>query len=203
MAKKVLLDDQQDDDLELDDLEDEDAEDEDEDENEDAEEGAEDSDSDGSLPPEKRVKKLQSIADKATARANKLEKELEKLQKAQDGTGSEGSKDPERQALEDELREDRLDSVFAEFEELKSYRVSRDAIEGRTRAEMRDSAAQLVGLIKRVETRTRNRVLKERGLTADATGATRGTPKNYANMSDEDFEKELARGKSGGAPSLW
>lgn len=149
---------------------------------------------------DKRISDLQSKYDKAEARANKAESALQKLN-AGDGTDA-GSNDPERKALLEELREASLDSVFGEFAELKEYGIDRALIEGRSRAEMRESATALVGLVKSVATKERNRVLREHGIKAEPAGATRSAPKNYAEMSDEDIEKEIARARSGG-PSLW
>lgn len=149
---------------------------------------------------DKRISDLQSERDKATARANKAEKLLEKLN-AGEGADS-GSNDPERTALLAELRETSLDAVYGEYSELKDYGIDRALIEGRTRAEMRESATALVGLIKSVATKARNKALQEAGVKADPTGATRQPPKNYGAMSEEDFEKEIARARSGGAP-IW
>lgn len=154
---------------------------------------------------DKRISDLQSAKDKETARANKLQKELERLQArgadARDG-GSEGSKDPEDSALKQELREVSLDAVFGEFEQLRSYGIDRALIEGATRAEMRESATALVALIKSVETKARNAVMKEHGIKAEPTGTSRTPPKSYADMSAEEIEKEIAKAKAGGS-TLW
>lgn len=150
---------------------------------------------------DKRIRDLQSKADKAEARANQLEKLLAKA--ADPGEGdAKGSNDPDRQALLQELRDASLDAVFGEFAELKDYGIDRSLIEGKTRAEMRESAAQLVGLIKGVETKVRNRILREHGIKAEPAGTTRSAPKNWSDMSREEFEKEMERVKAGGT-SLW
>lgn len=149
---------------------------------------------------DKRISDLQSKADREAARANKLEKALEKLNAG--GSDASGGNDPERKALLEELRESSLDAVYGEFEELKSYGIDRALIGGSTRAEMREEATALVGLIKSVATRERNRVLKEHGIKAEQSGATRTPPKNYGEMSNEDFEKELSKIKGGGS-SFW
>ena len=159
--------------------------------------GDEGSESDNDSPADKRIRDLQSKADKAEARANRLEKLLAKAAGSGEGNAS-GSKDPERDALMTELREASLDAVFGEFPELTTYGIDRSLIEGRTRAEMREAATSLVGLIKSVETKARNKALRDAGVKADPTGATRQPPKNYATMSDEDFEKEIARARGGG-----
>lgn len=150
---------------------------------------------------DKRIRDLQSRADKAEARANKAEAALAKSV-TRDGNKGE-SKDPERDALLVELREASLDSVYGEYPELRRYGIDRNLVEGRTRAEMRESATSLVALVKSVATKAKNDALKEAGLSAEPVGGTRQPPKDYASMSDEDFEKELARARSGGASSLF
>ncbi len=152
---------------------------------------------------DKRISDLQSKADKAEARANKAEAALAKTVSRGDGEAPKVQSDPEREALMSELRDASLDAVFAEFAELKDYGVDRSLIEGRTRAEMREAATALVGLVKSVETKARNRVLKEHGIKAEPAGATRQPPKDFASMSNEDFEKELANSKSGGIRPIW
>jgi hypothetical protein len=148
----------------------------------------------------KRIRDLQSARDRETARANRAERALQGLLKP--GEGSSGSADPERQSLLDELRESNLDGVYAEFGELKTYEIDRALIEGQTRAEMRASAARVVALVKGVETKARNKALSDAGIKAEPVGTTRPAPKDYARMSAEDIEKEIARARSGGE-SLW
>ena len=137
----------------------------------------------------KRISDLQSKADREAARANKAEKALAALKR--DGSGS-GANDPATQALMTELREASLDAIFGEFPELREYGIDRSLIEGTTRAELRQSATSLVGLIKSVQTKARNRALAEHGIKAEPAGSRRTAPVDYASMSDEDFEKVLA-----------
>lgn len=168
---------------------------------EETEESGESAESEKSKPKvDKRISDLQSLADKEAARANKAEAALAKLNRGQDGDS--GGKDPERAALMTELREASLDAVYGEFAELKEFDIDRSLIEGANRAEMRESATQLVALVKSVSTRARNKALRDAGVTAEPAGSRREPPKNYGQMSGEDFEKELARVKSGGEP-IW
>lgn len=139
--------------------------------------------------PDKRIRDLQSKADAAEARANKAEAALKALK--QGGSGS-GSNDPATQALMTELREASLDAVYGEYPQLRDYGIDRSLIEGSTRAELRGNAASLVGLIKSVETKVRNKVLSEHGLTAPASGGKVQKPVDYSSMSDADFEKLLS-----------
>lgn len=163
-----------------------------------------DGDSDPKADPkvDKRISDLQSKADKAEARANKLEAQLQKALGGSDKGGEQESKDPERAALMQELREASLDAVWGEFPELKTYGIDRALVTGATRAEMRESATGLVALINSVATKAKNQTLREHGIKAEPAGATRQPPKDYRSMKPEDFEKEIARAKGGG-DSLW
>lgn len=136
---------------------------------------------------EKRIKDLQSKADAAEARANKAEKALAALGKGDKA----GSNDPAQAALMQELREASLDAVYGEFADLKKYSIDRSLIEGSTRAEMRESATAIVGLVKAIATKVRNETLAENGIKAEPAGAARKPPVDYGSMSDQDFEKLL------------
>lgn len=134
----------------------------------------------------KRIADLQSKADKAEARANAAEKALKAAKQGGGGGG-----DPATQALMAELREASLDAVFGEFPQLRDYSIDRSLIEGASRAELREKATELVGLIKSIETKVRNKVLADNGIVAPATGDKVRKAVDYATMSDEDFEKVL------------
>jgi hypothetical protein len=136
---------------------------------------------------QKRISDLQAKADKAEARANKLEKALAAAGKG----GDAGSNDPARDALMQELREASLDAVYGEYPDLKKFGIDRSLVDGSTRAEMRESATSIVALIKSVATRARNDTLAEHGLKAEPAGSTRQKPVDYASMKDEDFKKLL------------
>lgn len=174
--------------------------DEDEEETEDETEESEESEESEKPKPkvDKRISDLQSKADAAEARANKAEKLLAKVRGQET---DQGGKDPETAALRAELREASLDAVFGEYPVLAEFDIDRDLIEGSNRAEMRESATSLVALIKSVSTKARNKALRDNGITAEPAGSRREPPKNYGAMSQEDFEKELDRVKSGGGPS--
>lgn len=150
---------------------------------------------------DKRIRDLQSQLDKEKARANQLEKLAGKGKDADQGDGTR-SNDPETAALRQELREASLDAVYGEFKELRDFGIDRSLIEGATRAEMREAATALVGLIKSVETKARNKALSEHGIKAEPAGTTRTPPKDFAAMSDEEFEKVMAQNRAGGPP-IW
>lgn len=169
--------------------------------NDELEDGGDDESSDESPAPEgepkgepkldaktqKRIDDLIAARDKEIARANKAEQAL----KASDKGTAEGSPDPAQQALLQELREASLDAVYGEYPELKKFGIDRSLIEGSTRAQMRESATSIVALVKGVATAVRNEVLAEHGINAEASGATRQPPKDFAAMSDEEFRKLL------------
>lgn len=136
----------------------------------------------------KRLSDAQSLAQKETARANQAEAALKKLNA---GKGSDAGDDPVTKALMQELREASLDSVFGDFPELKEFGIERSLIDGSTRADIRESATQLVKLIKAVATKAGNKALAEHGVTAEPAGATRQQPQNYVTMPDDEFKKLL------------
>lgn len=141
---------------------------------------------------EKRIRDLQSKADAAEARANKAEAALKR------GAGSAaGTNDPAVKAVLADLREASLDAVFGEFPELKEYSIDRSLIEGSSRTEIRENASLLVGLIKSVSTKARNKALADAGIEAPQSGASRSKPVDYAAMSDEDFKKMLDERRRG------
>jgi len=134
---------------------------------------------------DKRIADFQSKADAETARANKAEAALKAA------LAGKGTVDPVQQALIEELREASLDAVFAENPTLKQYSIDRSLIEGSTRAELRESAAAVVGLIKSVQTKVKNETLAEHGIEAPSSGAARKAPVDYGSMDDEAFTKLL------------
>lgn len=168
------------------------------------EDGGQEGAGDGGRKPQsdpkvdKRISDLQSQLDKERAERNKLEKALKGSGSGESGKGE----DPELAATRQELREASLDAILGEFPELKEFGIDRALIEGKTRAEMRESATSLVGLIKSVSTKARNKALADAGVQADPAGATRGKPKDFNAMSTEDFEREISLAKSGGSP-IW
>jgi hypothetical protein len=136
----------------------------------------------------KRIADLTSARDKETARANQAEKALKALR----GEGqAAGSNDPSAKMWMAELREASLDAVYGEYPELREFAIDRSLIEGSTRAEIREAASALVGLVKNVSTKARNKTLAEHGMKAESSGQSRKPPVDYGSMSDEDFLKVL------------
>lgn len=138
---------------------------------------------------DKRIRDLQARADAEAARANKAEAALRAKKAAGEGAGD----DPRYSAVLDQLREANLDAVYSEMNELREFGIDRNLVEGATRAEMRDSATQLVALIGQVATKVRNKVLAENGIEAAAVPSQSPKKVDYSTMSKEDFDALVKR----------
>lgn len=171
----------------------------------DEEEESQDSDSgsDNSAPPDDegsdskgekgRVDDLMSKWQKAEARAKKAEAALASAKapadvkqgdKAADG-GDAGSNE-----FLDFQRQSARENLFNQDPRFKEYGLSIDDISGNTLAEMKASAKAQRALIDGIETRARNKVLREHGLDAEvATGAASEKTPSFSEMSQEEFEK--------------
>jgi hypothetical protein len=178
------------DDLDLTGLDDEDeTEDTDDQESEDEEESASDDDP-------KRVRDLQSAKDKETARANKLQKELDALK--QQATGKPGEKpkavDPQLAEWQAELKTQVRTQFYESDPRFKEYGLSPDLITGSSPAEMRASLQALKKMVTKIESVARKKVLEETGAAPDLMGGgtvTTGPAKDFSKMSSEEFNKYL------------
>jgi hypothetical protein len=182
-------------DEEVDETEDE-AEDEAEDEDADAddsEEGAEDEPAAKKTDKsEKRIRDLQSQLDKAKAELNKV------MKQAKANGGSEGpERDPEVQKWMTAAVEMTRTRVYESDPLFSEMGISSAAITGDTPEEMQASAKELSRLVKRIVTRTQNKVMREHGLTPEPRDSGREAKQSYASMSSEDFEKEIQRALRG------
>lgn len=188
------------DDLVVDDEQFEDEESEDE-ESDGLEVDGEESETSDAEPPskdDKRVRDLQSKADKATAEANKLRKELEALKAKPKDAGKEaGDVPPElRQwlnAAQDRVR----DQLYGADPRFKEYGIDPALITGGTPEEMKATAAQLKKFVDRVETKVRNKALRDAGFDPEPVASTPQTRRNYAEMDPKDFEEVVRRALSG------
>jgi hypothetical protein len=148
----------------------------------------------------KRIRELQSKADKAEARANKLEKQLSKAQSssARVDKGDGGAVPPEVKewlsSVEGRLR----DSLYAEDPRFSQYKLDPELITGGTPAEMQDSQKQLREFVDKMESEIRNAVLVEHGFRPEPKASPRSAPVNYATMTSEEFAKIEAEALSGG-----
>jgi hypothetical protein len=140
----------------------------------------------------KRIRDLQSKADKAEARANKLQKRLEEA----DANTAKGS-DEDSSDIPPELREwlgiakeKAQDSLYEGDERFKEYDLSPTLITGETPDKMKESAKALQELVTQIEGKVRNSVLQEHGFAPEPASSARQEPKNWATMSREEFIKE-------------
>lgn len=178
--------------------------DEDLDESEESDESS-DSGSDDSAPPsdddskdegEKgRINDLMSKWQKAEARAKKAEAALKARSKpdSQDEGAADGGK-PEGNEFLDFQRQAVREQLFNADPRFKEVGLTVEAITGDTLAEMKASAKAQLALIASIETRARNKVLREHGLEPEvSTGAATEKATNFGEMSQEEFEKFLQK----------
>lgn len=147
----------------------------------------------------KRLRDLQSQKDKETARANKAEALLKKIQeggKSGDGKPT-GSVDPEVQKWLSVAKESARTRLYESDPRFKEYGLPPSLISGDSPEDMETSFTQLKRLVGKVESRVRDSVLKEHGF-AEAPQSSSKTPKrDFANMSKEEFDKVVRAAMSG------
>lgn len=150
--------------------------------------GSQGPDPKGETPKErKRFQDAQAALDVERKRGAKLEAELGKLRGGQEPV-LEG-REPARLVTDLELIEDWREAAWERYPQFKDYGIEIDAIGGNSRAEIRGAAANLVAFVEKVETRARNRVLAEYGLSSAGLGGGGEKVPDFGAMSDEDFLK--------------
>jgi hypothetical protein len=173
-----------------------------EDEDQDTDDAASGDGDSESKEQSKRIRDLQSKADKAEARANKAEKAL-KDSKAKANPARVDGKDGEEVpaavrewlvAAEDRLRE----SLYEEDPRFKEFSIDPALISGATPAAMRESKKALVAFVDKLETGVRDKVLVEHGFRPEPKTSERQEPVNYATMTAEEFAKHEKRALEGG-----
>ena len=148
----------------------------------------------GAKPPEssgdKRLRDLQSRADKAEAKANKLQKQLEQVQS---GASAQSESDP---SVPPEVRmwldaaQDRLrDQLYAGDARFAEFGFPASLIQGKTPVAMRESAKELSGLMDTLETKVRDKVLREHGIQPVPMAGERTRGKSVEKMSTEEFKQ--------------
>lgn len=179
------------DDMLKDEDEDEDL-DQDENDVDDETEDTEDSEESGS--GDKRIRDLQSARDKETARANKLQKELDQLR----GQKPEGNKKQTQTGLPDEVAQwvtaaqaNVRSQYYDSDPRLKEYGISPELITGSTPAEMRASFQALRKMVDKFEAKAAKRV-ESGGIAPELGGGSPSSkPRDYASMSSDEFSKLL------------
>jgi len=158
-------------------------------------------DSESDEDREKRIRDLQSTADKATARANKLQKQLDGKAKrgtAKDDDESNGVVPPEIREWLDSAKEQTQKSNFETDKRFQTYEVDPAFIQGDSPSAMKESAERLSKLVTNIEGKVRNEVLVEHGFSPEPATSERNEPVNYATMSSEDFAKVQEKALAGG-----
>lgn len=169
--------------------------------------GSSDADDDGPDAPQsketssaarsesKRVSDLMSKWQAAEARAKKAEDALAKAGK-QGSSASDGSGDeiPEQvRRWMDAAKEGARERWYNSDPRFAAYGLEQALIEGADPEAMQASAKRLAALIDSVESKARQKVLDEHGLTPEFAGSTKAPTYDFASMSDEDFAKFLAK----------
>ena len=140
---------------------------------------------------DKRVRDLQSQKDKETARANKAEKELQRLRAAVQEPDTEDGKAPEGAPPADVYVLD-MARMFAyqANPKLAEYDIPASALTGSTPSEIAASAVEQVARFEKIETRVRNKVLAENGMAPEIdAGSPPSQPRDFSKMPSEDFKK--------------
>lgn len=147
------------------------------------------------------AKSWQSKADKAEARANKAEQELDQLRRSQTveepksapPAQANGSGDAWVAASKDNFRDD----LFRSDPRLANLGFEPALIQGSTPAEMRQSFTSLQGTVNRMESGIRNQVLVEHGLEPVPGSGERATAVNFKTMPTDEFNKIVDKALQG------
>lgn len=91
-------------------------------------------------------------------------------------------------------RENAREQLFNQEPRLKDFGFSLEDIGGETLAEMRANREQLVKVIDKAESRALNKAFETVGIDPALAGGPR-EKRDFAAMSDEEIEKEIARAK--------
>lgn len=151
----------------------------------------------------KRINDLMSRAQKAEARAEKAEKTLKaagsKSSDADAGNAAPPAVIPPEIAQWLETAKDAArERIYNADTRFAKYGLDLALVDGEKPDEMRSAASRLSATIDVIESKVRNEVLVEHGLTpAAAGGSTAPKMGDIATMSDEEFEKLVRRGSQG------
>lgn len=131
---------------------------------------------------EKRIRDLQSALDKALAENNKLKK-------AQPADKKVPPRDPEIERWMRAAQDATRDRLYDSDPRFKEFGIDPAVISGDTPEEMKSSMRELTKLISRVETRVRNKTLREHGFSPPPKESGAEPRRNIATMSNEEFQK--------------
>jgi hypothetical protein len=143
----------------------------------------------GNSDGDETLRKMQSERDKETARANKLQKQLDALTKQDTSANDEKSTEVPPQVKEwiTAAQKNAREALYRSDERFERFGVSPDLIKGDTPAEMQASAKSLSELVAKMETDIRDRVLEEHGFTPAPKDASSIGTKNFKTMDEKEF----------------
>lgn len=147
------------------------------------------SDSTSTSSSDKRYDDLMSKWQKAEARAKKAEALLTGKQTdgAQPKPQGSALDDPKVKAWVDEAAADVAERAFRSDPRFEQYGISPSEFRGESPDAIRNKVKQTRELIDKMETRIRNEILAEHGLSPDV-GSTRAAPtKSFDQMSSKEF----------------
>jgi hypothetical protein len=157
--------------------------------------GSESGDGKDPKSADKRISDLQSAKDKETARANKLQKQLDAIAAATKGDDAEAGKPPAQSGggpVDSAILDMARMFAFQQNPKLAEYGISASDLNGGTPSEIAGAATELVARFEKIETQVRNKVLADQGLAPEIdAGAPPAAPRDFSKMSKEDFQKVM------------
>lgn len=145
----------------------------------------------------KRFQDAQRALHKEQERVKSLQKELDELKKGKDAEPKDREEAPAVPEVNPDLLEDWREAAWERYPQFKELGIEIDAIQGGTRADIRQAAASLAKFIDEVESKVRNRVLAEHGLSADGLGGgKREQYPDFGSMNSEEFLKFVEKRKA-------
>jgi hypothetical protein len=154
---------------------------------------------------DKRVRDLQSKADKETARANKAEAQLARLLAAAKAPESEGSGTPAPaggNVADTAILDMARMFAYQQHPKLAEYGLTTADLTGSTPSEVAETAVALVARFEKIETRVRNKVLADNGMAPEIDGgAPPAKPRDFSKMPKADFDKLVEESMRGGVRS--
>jgi hypothetical protein len=156
----------------------------------------------GKAPESKESKRVNDLMGKWQSeqeRNKRLQAQLDELKgkKTTDGDGQ-PAPDPEREAWIEAQRDFARERGLNSDPRLADYGLTSDDITGNTPAEIKASVKRWTDVIDAIETKARNRVLAEHGLSPEVAGGSAPKVPDVASLSDDDFEALVRRAKNGG-----
>lgn len=151
------------------------------------------SDSTSASDSDKRYNDLMSKWQKAEARAKKLQSVIDGKDSGTQTSGAPASvkDDPKLKAWLDEAAADVAERAYRSDPRFEQYGISASEFRGESPDEIRNKVKQTRDLIEKMETRIRNAVLSEHGLSPEV-GSTRSAPqKPFDQMSSKEFNDYL------------